>query len=255
MLQKNLIVKNLKINYYQSDILDKNNVLVFLHGWGSESTHFSKTLEKCGNFIAIDLPGFGESDMLKEVWDIKDYADFLKSFLEKLEIKNPILAGHSFGGSIIIKYCAKGGAAKKIILIASSGIRQRSLKIYFYIFLAKLGKLFFSIPGLRLMQNRAKNKFREFVNAEDFSNLSAGELKETFKNILEEDLQEDLKKIKTNASIIWGDKDITTPIKEGELMHKLIKDSDFFVIKGAGHYVFLDKRDEFNKIFLRSLRV
>ena len=254
MLQKNLIVKNLKINYYQSNVLDKNNTLVFLHGWGSEAAHFRETLEKCENFIAIDLPGFGGSDMLKDVWTVNDYSDFLKDFLEKLEIRNPILAGHSFGGSIIIKYCASEGTAKKIILIASSRIRQRSMRIYFYIFLAKLGKLFFSIPGLNLIQNKAKAKFHKVVNAEDFSNLTAGPLKETFKNILEDDLQEDLKKIKTDASIIWGDRDITTPIKEGELMHKLIKGSNIFVVKGAGHYVFTDKKDEFNKIFFNEIK-
>jgi len=252
MSQKNIIIKNLKVNYYQSDVLDRDNVLVFLHGWGSEASHFLYVLKKCGNFIAIDLPGFGKSDTLREAWTIGDYADFLKNFLEKLEIRNPILAGHSFGGSVIIKYCAEGGAAKKIILIASSGIRQRSLKIYFYILLAKFGKLFFLIPGLNLIQDKAKSKLHKIVNAEDFSKLTAGELKETFKNILEEDLQEDLKKIKVSASMIWGEQDRETPLRDGLLMNKLIKNSKIFIIKNAGHYAFLDKREEFNKIFYEA---
>lgn len=254
MFEKNIIVDDLKISYYQSEELNKNGTLVYLHGWGSEVKHFLSTLEKCNNFIATDLPGFGKSEMLKEIWTINDYSNFLKKFLEKLEIKSPILAGHSFGGSIIIKYCAEGGEAKKIILIASSGIRQKSLRIYFYIFLAKIGKLFFSIPGLNLIKNKAKKKFHKVVDAEDFSNLTDGSLKESFKNVVGEDLKEDLKKIKADTCVIWGEKDMITPLNEGLLMNKLIEGSKLFIIKEAGHYVFIDREEEFNKTFLNAIK-
>jgi pimeloyl-ACP methyl ester carboxylesterase len=251
---KNIIIDNLDIKYYQSDVFDKNNVLVYLHGWGSEAGHFKKVLEKIDNYIAIDLPGFGKSGAPGDVWTVKKYSLFLKEFLKKLEIKNPILAGHSFGGSVIIKYSAEGGSAKKIILIDSSGIRQKSLRIYLYIFIAKLGKMFFSLPGLNLIQSKIRKKFHKVIDAEDFSNLTAGAMKETFKKVIEEDLQEDLKKININTAIIWGEKDITTPIKEGELMRKLVKNSKLFIIKNAGHYPFIDNEKEFLEVFLSETK-
>lgn len=254
MIEKKIIIYNLAVNYYVSENFNNNSPLVYIHGWSSEARHFGRVLEKCDNFIAIDLPGFGKSEMLKTIWTTGHYADFLKSALKKLEINNPILAGHSFGGSVIIKYSANGGKAKKIILIASSGIRQKTIRIYFYIFLAKLGRLFFSLPGLNPIKNKAKKKFHKVIDAEDFSRLTDGPLKETFKNIIGENLKEDLKKIKTDACLIWGKKDITTPLNEGIIMKKLIKGSKIFVIEGAGHYVFLDKEEEFNKIFLNAIR-
>lgn len=251
---KNVIIDNLNIRYYQSDIFNKNNTLVYLHGWGSEAGHFKNVMEKCENFIAPDLPGFGGSAMPDSDWSLNNYANFLEKFLEKFGVENPMLAGHSFGGSVIIKYCSKGRQAKKIILIDSAGIRQKSLRIYLYILIAKLGKIFFSLPGLNLLQNKARKKFHKVVNADDFSNLTAGVLKETFKKVIGEDLQEDLKKINISTAIIWGEGDITTPVKEGELMHKLVKGSKMFIIRGAGHYPFIYNEKEFAEIFLKEIK-
>ncbi len=250
---KNVIIGNLNIRYYQSDVFDKNNALVYLHGWGSEAGHFKNILEKCGSFIAPDLPGFGGSSTPDGDWSLRDYADFLEKFLGKFGIENPILAGHSFGGSVIIKYCASGGQTKKIILIDSAGIRQKSLRIYLYVFIAKLGKIFFSLPGLNLVQNKARKKFHKVIDAKDFSDLTAGSLKETFKNILEEDLRSEMEKINAETVIIWGKNDLTTPLGEGLIINKLIKNSHLFVIKNAGHYPFLDNEEEFTEIFLKEI--
>ena len=250
---KNVIIGNLNIRYYQSDVFDKNNALVYLHGWGSEAGHFKNILEKCGSFIAPDLPGFGGSSTPDGDWSLRDYADFLEKFLGKFGIENPILAGHSFGGSVIIKYCASGGQTKKIILIDSAGIRQKSLRIYLYVFIAKLGKIFFSLPGLNLVQNKARKKFHKVIDADDFSNLTAGPLKETFKNIIGEDLRQDMGRIEVDTTIIWGEDDLATPLREGEMMKNLIRNSKIFVIKKAGHYVFSDQEDIFKEIFLPAL--
>ena len=117
MLQgKNIIIGNLNIKYYRNVAIDKKNVLVFLHGWGSQAMHFQKTLEKCTNFVAVDLPGFGDSEIPTSAWSLDDYANFIRDFLKKMGIENPVLAGHSFGGSVAIKYCAQNHGAKKLIL-------------------------------------------------------------------------------------------------------------------------------------------
>ncbi len=253
MVKKNVIIENKNISYYQSDTIDKNNVLVYLHGWGSEASHFKNILEKCGSFVAPDLPGFGESSILDSDWSLRDYANFLKNFLEKFNIENPVLIGHSFGGSVIIKYCVKGEKVKKIILIDSAGIRDKSLKLYLYVFIAKIGKIFFSLPGLSLIQNKARKKFHKVIDANDFSNLTAGSMKETFKNVIGEDLREEMKKINIDTVIIWGEKDLTTPVREGRLICNLIKNSKLFMIKNAGHYPFIDNEEGFSEIFLSAL--
>ena len=58
-----------------------------------------------------------------------DFGDFLKQFIDALDIKNPILIGHSNGGRTIINAVGRGIiTAKKIVLIDSAGLKpKRSL--------------------------------------------------------------------------------------------------------------------------------
>ncbi len=251
MRERNFIIDNLKINFYESDTLNKENALVFLHGWGSESLHLKSIFEKCNDYIAIDLPGFGKSELPKEIYGVNEYAVFLDSFLKKLGIKNPILIGHSFGGSVIIKYIADGGEAKKMILIASAGIRIKTFKKTIYKYFAKLARAFFLFPGLKGKKEKFKKDFYEKIGSDYYN---AGPLVESFKKIVATDLRSELNKIETETVLIWGEDDRLTTLDQARLIHNLIKNSKLFIIKNAGHFSFLDKPDEFNKIFFKEVR-
>ena len=62
----------------------------------------------------------------------RDFGNFLKDFMEALEIQNPILIGHSNGGRMIINAVGRGiVSARKVVLIDSAGIKpKRSLMYY-----------------------------------------------------------------------------------------------------------------------------
>ena len=113
-----LHVKDININYKRyGDI--KGDTLVLLHGWGQNI----EMMEPIGgNFlendvIIFDLPGFGKSEEPKTVWTIKDYAECIHECLNKLNVKNPIMIGHSFGGKITLMYASMYDT-KKIVLLA-----------------------------------------------------------------------------------------------------------------------------------------
>jgi pimeloyl-ACP methyl ester carboxylesterase len=247
MIEKHIIVDGLNINYYHSEKFDREKAVVFLHGWQSEARHLQKIFEEADNYIAIDLPGFGGSDLSKEIWGVGEYAVFLRKFFEKMGIVMPVLIGHSFGGSVIIKYIASGEEAKKLILIASVGIRDKSVKIIIYKIMAKFFKMIFSLPLFNLLREKARNHFYTLIDAEDY--LNAGVLVKNYKKIISEDLQEEMKKIEIETILIWGKDDQATPLKNGRLLKKLIKNSKLFVVEKAGHFVFLDNEKEFQRIF------
>ena len=54
-------------------------------------------------------------------------------------------------------------------------------------------------------------------------------MKGTFKNIINEDLKKECRKIKCPTLLIWGVYDKETKIQDGMLMNKLIKSSSFSV--------------------------
>ena len=251
MLEKQLIIAGLKINYFQSDSLKNDGIVVFLHGWGSRAEHLKSIFGNLPNFVALDLPGFGGSDLPLTPWGMPEFAGFLRLFLAKLEIKNPILVGHSVGGSIIIKYLSQGASAKKAILVASAGIRKRGLRIFIYKIIAKFFKLIFLFPGINIFKDKIRKKFYSAINSLDY--IEAGKMTESYKKIIHDDLTDDLRKVKTEVVLIWGEHDQDTPLRYAKLMQKNIAGSKLFVISDAGHFSFIDRPKEFGEIFSKSL--
>lgn len=250
--KKTIIVDNLSICYYQSTPFAGSGALVFLHGWGSQALHFSKTLERCQSVVALDLPGFGESQMPETAWSIGDYAHFLKNFLEKLHIEHPTLVGHSFGGNIAIKYCGEFDDAQKLILIGSAGVRRKTLKKFLYLVIAKVLKVVSFIPGLSWMRESIRKSFYTAIGSEDY--IQAGPLTEIYRKNVGEDLRGDMEKIKIPTTLIWGKNDDMVPLADGQLTETLIKGARLFVIPDAGHYVFLDNPSDFENIFFATIK-
>ncbi len=247
ILRKAVIVDGLHITYYQNGVFSPDRPFVFLHGWGSQSLCFRKTLENCSNGIAIDLPGFGGSDIPSSIWSINEYSVFLRDILEKLRIRDFILVGHSFGGSIAIKYAATFGNARKLILIGSAGIRRKTLKTRTWHFFSKVFGPFLQLPFLRVFREGVRKKLYAFIGSEDY--IQAGPLTDIYGKIIREDLSEDMSKVNIPTVLVWGENDQDTPLEDGYRMHSLIRGSRLRVIKNAGHYVFLDNETEFERIF------
>ena len=60
-------------------------------------------------------------------------------------------------------------------------------------------------------------------------------MKQTFRNIISEDLTSLLYKIETPSLIIWGDKDKMTPLKDAYFLNKKISNSRLDILKGVNH--------------------
>jgi pimeloyl-ACP methyl ester carboxylesterase len=118
-----ITVKDLKINYITEG---SGADVLLLHGWGSSSDVYKgiiASLSSVCRFTALDFPGCGKSETMSEAWDIKDYADFVLEFIEKVGLENPILIGHSHGGRVCM-YLAGNGLLEpsKIVLLDAAGL-------------------------------------------------------------------------------------------------------------------------------------
>lgn len=221
---------------------------ILLHGWGANLESFNlifEELAKKHKVYALDLPGFGKTQLPLKTWGVSDYAEFIEAFLLKLKIEKATFLGHSFGGRILIKLAAKKPELfEKLILTGAAGIKTKDhLKKNLFKVTAKIGKTVLSLPGLKSFQQKAKEKLYQTAGTNDY--LSAGELKETFLKVTKEDLTPFLTKIQVETLLIWGESDLDAPVKDGELMHKLIPNSDLKIIQNAGHFAFIDQPVEF----------
>ena len=67
------------------------------------------------------------------------------------------------------------------------------------------------------------------------------------------DITDEVNKIKVPTLIISADKDIMTPWKNGEYLHRQIYGSEFHLIKDSGHFVMQEKAQKINSILSQFL--
>ena len=235
-------VSGKKINY---EVSGEGKPIVLLHGWLASlqtMAPLARHLEKYFKVYSIDIIGFGKSELPDKPLSTNDFGNFLKELLEKLEIQNPILIGHSNGGRMILNYAGRNlGKINKIVLIDSSGIvPKRKPKYYIKMYTFKLLKNIFKIlPKTEMFNNMKKRALSKFGSSDYKS--SPDVLKRTMSIILNEDQKYLMPNIKAPTLIIWGDKDTATPIEDGKTMEKLIPGSGLVTFEGASHFSYLDK--------------
>ena len=248
------LYKDFKL-YYEKYGTGEKTILI-LPGWGNTR----KTFDYLINFFKqkytvyiIDWPGWGNSNFPNTNLTVYDYADLINNFINDLDLNNLTLIGHSFGGRIIILltgYYKK--TYDKIILMGSAGIKHKKslFKILKQTTYKLLKKLKFIVP------KKIRKKYLDFLIAifgsSDYKNLS-NNMRHSFSNIVNEDLSLYLKDIENEVLLIWGDKDIDTPLKDGRKINKMIKESTLIILNGT-HYVYLENIYIVNNIIYEYIK-
>ena len=83
--------------------------LLFVHGWCCDHTFFKPQFDHLSSshtVATVDLRGCGSSDRPEDGYDIPRLADDLAWLCDKLEIRRPIVIGHSLGAMIAIELAA-----------------------------------------------------------------------------------------------------------------------------------------------------
>jgi len=240
-----LRVENLKIHYKVSGV---GEPIVLIHGWGGDLNYFAKLkdhLSQKFKVYVLDLPGFGLSTTPCQVWGSVEYADLVGKFIAGVKIIQPILVGHSLGGKIIIHLVANDlVAAKKIVLISSSGIQlAKSFKIRARIYFFKLLKFLARLPIIEKFIKPRLDFYRKRMGSDDYRNAS-GIMRSILVKVVNENIVSILPKVGVKTLLMWGDQDFATPIKAGQIMQRSISDSQLKIVVGSGHFPFLDNWEE-----------
>ncbi|HEX4837788.1 MAG TPA: alpha/beta hydrolase [Solirubrobacteraceae bacterium] len=223
--------------------------VLVLHGWGAsiEAVHPIVTgLSPAATVYALDLPGFGQSDLPPTPWGVEDYQAFVAAFLDALAIERPAIVGHSNGGRIAIRMASTEPArASRLVLVDSAGIRpKRTLRWYRRVAMAKIGKQaarFLGGPGERLRSLLV-------ARAASADYAAAGAMRPTLVKLVNADLRPFMPRIGLPTLLVWGSRDTDTPLSAAREMERLIPDAGLVVLDGAGHYSYLDQPARFARI-------
>lgn len=241
-------IDGININYIESGT---GCPVLLLHGWGGSiqtMLPIYNILKDRFRVIAVDLPGFGKSDIPKIPWTSYDYAECIKKFIEKIKIKDIILFGHSHGGRISIILTSKYNIVKKLILIDSAGlIPKRKANYYFKVYSFKLLKaLYIFFKGSDSKEDTLQKFYEKFGSA-DYKEAH-GIMRQTMVKVINDNLLSLLPSIKVPTLLIWGENDEDTPLYMGKIMEEKIADSGLIILKNAGHYSYVDCYEQFRAV-------
>jgi pimeloyl-ACP methyl ester carboxylesterase len=80
--------------------------ILFVHGWMGRFTFFdlnAPTIAEAYRTIAIDLPGHGTSGAERADWTVAGFGDDLAHVVETLDLRDVVLVGHSMGGPVALR--------------------------------------------------------------------------------------------------------------------------------------------------------
>ena len=242
-------INDWNINY---EVFGQGTPVILLHGWLATletMRPIANSLQNNFKVYLVDVVGFGKSDLPEHPLKTDDFGDFLKDFMQALDIKNPILIGHSNGGRIIINAVGRGIVSpKKVVLIDSAGIKpKRSCGYYLKVGFYKVGKFILNLLPNTNGIKEFKEKLRNRVGSEDYK-ASANVLKETMKIIVNEDQTHLLPKISVPTLLFWGSLDTATPISDAKKMEKLIPDCGLIEYAGSTHFSYLENINNVNSV-------
>tara|TARA_B100000749_G_scaffold230524_1_gene187064 strand:- start:11 stop:766 length:756 start_codon:yes stop_codon:yes gene_type:complete len=229
--------------------------LVLVHGflgsskmWGPQIDFFKKNFR----VITPDLPGFGKSTHIKSHDSIISLANLILDCLKDKQINKFYLLGHSMGG-MIVQEMAKiyGDKISKLICYSTGPIGEMPDRF------ETMDESRNNLKKIGLestARNIAKTWFILSEKAKYFDLcIQAG--KETSVEAADNALiamkkyngTNNLKFIKNETLIIWGDKDKSYNYKQIQTLKENISNSSLVIFKECAHNIHLEKIEEFNK--------
>ena len=230
--------------------------LVLVHGFLGSSDMWEPQINFFkSNFrvIAPALPGFGNSSGINSCNSIECMAESILNLLEKKGIKNFNLLGHSMGGMIVQEMAKIAG--EKILKLICYGTGPRG-NIPGRFETIDQSREMLKINGLNNTAYRiAKTWFIEEEKAKYFY-LCEEAGKQTSIEATDNGLVamknwdgvKNLKNIKNETLIVWGDQDKAYNFDQVETLSNNIPNNNLKIINGCSHNVHLEKPEEFNTI-------
>ncbi len=231
--------------YYKK--LGQGDNVVLLHGWGASIDLYQgmiNALSRRYTVYALDMPGVGRSDEPPAPWCVDDYVDLVSAFIKAMGITRTYLIGHSFGGRVITKLMnrpERPAQVERIVFIDAAGIKpKKKLKTRLKVASYKAAKVIFNNPVMKFLYPDYLENMRRKNGSADY-NAATPVMRSTLVRVVNEDLRGLLGGIDRPTLLIWGENDPVTPLSDAREMERLIPDAGLVVVKGAGHFSYLEQ--------------
>jgi pimeloyl-ACP methyl ester carboxylesterase len=246
--------------------------IVFVHGlagswrnWLENMPHFPAAGHRV---VALDLPGFGSSDMPDEKISIPGYGRLVDALLDHLGLGPCVLVGNSMGGFIAAEVAIQFPArVQRLVLVSAAGLTieyQRHERI--------LGALRFGRRALMVWggflgarsdalarRPRSRELLLRLVAAhpdrlpgplvsEQVRAAGTAGFVDAYDALTDYPIRARLAEIACPTLIVWGTEDRLVPVRDAEEFERLIPDARKVVWPDTGHTAMLERPAAFNRL-------
>ena len=259
-------VQGRAVNYVE---MGSGPPLLFVHGLSGCWQNWLENIEEFASdhrVVAVDLPGFGHSEMPEEKISIEGYGRFIDAFCEEVGIDAATVVGNSMGGFVAAE-CAINipHRVERLVLVAAAGISIEHQRNEPLLKLMYMGENVAQSVTARVVgrshelagRPRGRKAILWFVtpHAERWApemvvEQASGAGKPGFLPALDAltdyPIRDRLDDIKCPTLVMWGEKDLLVPVKDAHKFNELIPDSRLIVYDDTGHVPMIEIPDRFN---------
>jgi 3-oxoadipate enol-lactonase len=255
-------VGDIEVNYEESG---KGIPLVMVHGLNGDLTGWVLIMPEFAKHyrtIALDVRGHGGTDKPDQPYSVKGFSEDLHEFMRKLEIPKAHIFGLSMGGAIAQQFALDHPEMIRSLILAStfSYIDDHARQAFnrlkaclaeggYPAFFDEVVKLAFT-PGY-ISANPGPiaelKKKRIAIN----SPAAIGRATDA---CLALNLKNQISKIAIPTLVVSGRKDVFTPLHLAEQIHRSILGSEWKILEGVGHNLYIEKAPELAEAVLEFLK-
>lgn len=264
-----------RVNYVDIGADTELPPAVFVHGLGGCWQNWLENLPRLAQdrrCIAMDLPGFSESQMPREKITISGYAETVVELVRSVGLDEPFdVIGNSMGGFIAAEMGINHArSVRRLVLCSPAGISITNLKrrpvltaaritaAVTEFVIARRGRLI-RRPGLRHLMLAYVFRHPSLLAPDLAYHFMEGSGSPGFIPALDAltdyDFVDRLGEIECPVLLVWGREDNLVPVQDADEFERLIPNAEKVILDDTGHCAMLERPGTFNDLVVDFLSV
>jgi pimeloyl-ACP methyl ester carboxylesterase len=261
-----ILIAGVKIHFVE---MGQGPPLLFLHGLGGSWKDWTANLQSFRpsyQVMAIDFPGFGDSDKPEVDYSIEWLTVVVERFLQERKLNQVNIVGHSMGALVALNLAARPDSrAKTLMIIDAVGIGDKAE----FLSHALTKRIMGSDSRWESIEEVLKDEFKSMIESfikgqkpktskEFFESVPKSPFTgrpllpmtpavQMSASIMDFDVLPKLSLIRQPTLILWGAKDPIAPPQGASLLKSKIPQATLMMLEGCGHSPMQEQPGRFNQ--------
>jgi pimeloyl-ACP methyl ester carboxylesterase len=247
--------------------------VVFIHGLGGQWQNWLENIPRFSRdrrVIALDLPGFGRSEVPPERITISGYGRTVSALCDQLALGPAVFVGNSMGGFVSSEIAIQQPErVERLVLVSAAGISSASARRRKTLTTARIVESLATYTAARHRWLAARPVTRhiavalvarhpallrpDLVYESMMKGSGSPGYFDALRACLEYDFRDRLPEISCPTLIVWGENDAVVPVRDAQEFERLIPDTRTIVMEETGHVPQLERPEAFNRALAEFL--